>query len=190
MSKTTENHYSYVSDYLFLNFLNTINIKKIAVTDFLEDQRGLEDWLLFMEKRGVLTPQQADALQKSPIDVQELKAFRDEWRNRLSHPEELPDSLGSLASYTKETPLYFDGRFHPVPSGGGTEGLFALLSFDMLQAFQKEVFSKLKKCESSLCYAFFIDSSGKRKWCSMEVCGNREKARRHYAKKTNAEASQ
>lgn len=189
MSKTTENPYSYVSDYLFINFLNTINIKKIAVTDFFEDQKGLEDWLLFMEESGVLTPQQSAALQKSPIDVQEMKNFRDEWRNRLSRPDELADSLGSLASFTQETPLYFDGRFNPLPSSGGTEGLLALLSFDLLQAFENGVFSKLKKCESSLCYAFFIDSSGKRKWCSMEVCGNREKARRHYAKKTHTKTS-
>ncbi|WP_236610289.1 CGNR zinc finger domain-containing protein [Planococcus halocryophilus] len=31
-----------------------------------------------------------------------------------------------------------------------------------------------------------MDTSGKRKWCSMEVCGNREKARRHYAKQLSS----
>ncbi|WP_251047411.1 CGNR zinc finger domain-containing protein [Planococcus sp. ISL-110] len=33
---------------------------------------------------------------------------------------------------------------------------------------------------------FFVDTSGKRKWCSKDICGNRQKARRHYSKKTNS----
>lgn len=186
MTKATEDHYSYVSNYLFINFLNTINIKQVDVTDFLEKQQGLDDWLFFMEAKEVLNSEQTKALRQSPIDVQKIKAFRDQWRSYFSETEEPHNSLESLASHTKQTPLYFDDKFNPIPSAGGTEGLLALLSFDMMQAFQKGLVNKLKKCESSLCYAFFIDASGKRKWCSMEVCGNREKARRHYAKKTSS----
>ena len=42
---------------------------------------------------------------------------------------------------------------------------------------------KLKKCSNPKCVLMFLDTSksGKRRWCSMEVCGNRAKAASHYA---------
>nr|WP_281975109.1 CGNR zinc finger domain-containing protein [Halobacillus litoralis] len=53
----------------------------------------------------------------------------------------------------------------------------------MLQAYEKGVFPKVKNCENPTCLALFIDKKGKRKWCSMSVCGNRMKAQKHYDKK-------
>lgn len=42
--------------------------------------------------------------------------------------------------------------------------------------------SRLRKCESPACAWLFVDRSRNRsrRWCDMKVCGNREKARRHY----------
>lgn len=44
--------------------------------------------------------------------------------------------------------------------------------------------SRVRRCGSVECGWLFIDRSrdGTRRWCSMEDCGNREKARRHYAR--------
>ncbi|WNB93371.1 CGNR zinc finger domain-containing protein [Bacillus sp. NEB1478] len=44
---------------------------------------------------------------------------------------------------------------------------------------------KLKECEGGGCGWLFLDTSRNhsRRWCSMEDCGNRAKARRHYQKK-------
>lgn len=41
---------------------------------------------------------------------------------------------------------------------------------------------RLRRCEAPDCDWFFLDRSrnGTRRWCSMETCGNRAKARRHY----------
>lgn len=41
---------------------------------------------------------------------------------------------------------------------------------------------KLRQCEDEACGWLFLDRSqaGKRRWCSMADCGNREKARRYY----------
>lgn len=45
--------------------------------------------------------------------------------------------------------------------------------------------SRVKECEGTGCGWLFLDTSRNRsrRWCSMEDCGNREKARRHYRKK-------
>jgi predicted RNA-binding Zn ribbon-like protein len=43
---------------------------------------------------------------------------------------------------------------------------------------------RLRACASDRCILHFLDTSrsGRRQWCSMAVCGNRAKARRHYAR--------
>ena len=37
----------------------------------------------------------------------------------------------------------------------------------------------VKQCPGSGCGWLFVDRSGRRRWCTMEVCGNRAKVRRH-----------
>ncbi|WP_327679118.1 CGNR zinc finger domain-containing protein [Kitasatospora sp. NBC_00458] len=43
---------------------------------------------------------------------------------------------------------------------------------------------RIKKCAHEACILHFFDTSqnGRRRWCSMAVCGNRAKAARHYGK--------
>ena|SRR5215472_1577959 len=42
--------------------------------------------------------------------------------------------------------------------------------------------ARVKHCENPDCMLWFFDTTrnGTRRWCSMAVCGNRMKARRHY----------
>ncbi len=42
--------------------------------------------------------------------------------------------------------------------------------------------ARVRECDGSTCTWLFLDSSRNRsrRWCSMESCGNRAKARRHY----------
>ncbi|MBB6693749.1 CGNR zinc finger domain-containing protein [Cohnella xylanilytica] len=44
---------------------------------------------------------------------------------------------------------------------------------------------RIRKCEHDDCLLRFVDTSksGKRRWCSMETCGNRHKAAEFYAKR-------
>ncbi len=37
----------------------------------------------------------------------------------------------------------------------------------------------VRQCPGSACGWLFVDRSGRRRWCTMEVCGNRAKVRRH-----------
>jgi len=45
----------------------------------------------------------------------------------------------------------------------------------------------VRQCEAATCAWLFLDESRNhsRRWCDMSVCGNREKARRHYQRKHN-----
>ncbi|RBP94977.1 CGNR zinc finger protein [Cytobacillus firmus] len=44
---------------------------------------------------------------------------------------------------------------------------------------------RIRNCEHPECRLYFVDTSksGKRRWCSMELCGNRQKSAEFYARK-------
>jgi predicted RNA-binding Zn ribbon-like protein len=44
---------------------------------------------------------------------------------------------------------------------------------------------RIRKCEHKSCILHFVDTSkgGKRRWCSMDLCGNRQKAADFYSRK-------
>lgn len=48
---------------------------------------------------------------------------------------------------------------------------------------------RVHECEAPDCTWLFVDRSrgGRRRWCDMSSCGNREKARRHYRRRKAAE---
>ena len=48
--------------------------------------------------------------------------------------------------------------------------------------------ARVRKCANPDCPFWFLDTtrSGTRRWCSMTVCGNRLKARRHYQRQHHA----
>lgn len=50
--------------------------------------------------------------------------------------------------------------------------------------------ARIRICESDTCSARFYDRSpaGKRRWCSMQTCGNAAKARRHRARRREVAA--
>jgi predicted RNA-binding Zn ribbon-like protein len=48
--------------------------------------------------------------------------------------------------------------------------------------------AKLRECSNDKCLWLFLDDSknGTRRWCSMQACGNRAKAHRHYLRQKGA----
>ena len=48
----------------------------------------------------------------------------------------------------------------------------------------------VKQCPGAGCGWLFVDPSGRRRWCSMEVCGNRAKVRRHADRARATRAAQ
>jgi predicted RNA-binding Zn ribbon-like protein len=63
----------------------------------------------------------------------------------------------------------------------------AVLTWD---ALAKNNPGRLRPCANDECRLFLIDHSkaGTARWCSMAVCGNRMKARRHYQRARDASA--
>lgn len=74
----------------------------------------------------------------------------------------------------------------PADSPRRALGLIALDAAQLLG--RPEERARLRICASETCSARFYDRSpaGRRRWCSMELCGNVEKARRHRARARGA----
>ena len=67
---------------------------------------------------------------------------------------------------------------------GGVAGGLALVLAAVGEAMADGSWPRLKACRSDTCRFAFIDNARNqsRQWCSMQVCGNREKARSFRAR--------
>lgn len=102
-------------------------------------------------------------------------------------------ALERLRAEAARVPLQvrFDGesRSALVPGGAGIDAVIGELIGIVHEAMADGTWRRLKACRSETCAWAFYDRSRNRSgtWCSMAVCGNREKARsyrhRHGAAK-------
>jgi predicted RNA-binding Zn ribbon-like protein len=60
---------------------------------------------------------------------------------------------------------------------------FAAVADAMILMHTPAKLARVKRCPGRDCGWLFLDTSGRRRWCSMQTCGSRAKVRRHYAKR-------
>lgn len=173
-----------------VNFLNTIQIHRGKVVEMLQGHKDIKDWGKTMVKEKYLYPMQFERIfGENTFDILELWSFRKHCRSFLQNMnrEKVVDSAfwPMLEDKISDAPLEFhliDNRVLSAPKIGGTAGLLSLLSYELFMLKEKGILERIKKCENDDCLAFYINHSGRRKWCSMEVCGNRIKVNRHLRK--------
>ncbi|MGI8446633.1 MAG: CGNR zinc finger domain-containing protein [Streptosporangiaceae bacterium] len=95
--------------------------------------------------------------------------------------EQPPDVLAPALQGVSRTPALADGRITwtlTVPAEREL-AVRAVLAWD---ALARNSPGRLRPCANDECRLFLIDRSkaGAARWCSMAICGNRMKARRHY----------
>ncbi|MBR8643242.1 ABATE domain-containing protein [Streptomyces tuirus] len=76
-----------------------------------------------------------------------------------------------------------DGSRAWAPGATGTH-LLATVARDAIDLFTGPYAHRVRECGAHNCSLLFVDTSrpGRRRWCAMEHCGNREKARAHRAR--------
>lgn len=172
-----------VSGRLCLDFLNTADWSSAGdvVHEKLTDQKDLAIWC-----RAIDLGKQPDMKGQAAMD--ELKAFRASLRclflaaimgkkpkkkdlTRFNQVFEFGTSFAPLTM--RRGALAFNKDLSVVQ----TIGLSALAALT-----QPTEIGRVEVCPSDGCGWLFLDESKnrRRRWCSMETCGNRAKARRHY----------
>ncbi|MCL7368346.1 CGNR zinc finger domain-containing protein [Streptomyces ardesiacus] len=109
-----------------------------------------------------------------------LRAARDALRD-VVRGERAPDVLKPLLDGVRQTPeITSDGLEWTLETP--PHARLAVETVLAWAATEKRLPGRLRPCANGECQMFLLDRSraNRARWCSMAVCGNREKARRHY----------
>lgn len=132
----------------------------------------------------------------SPDEVAAARCLRDALRRLAeAHAAVLPpapDDLATVndaAAYPPLTArLTAEGAREWAVGATGT-GLLSTVARDAVDLFTGAYAHRVRSCGADDCRLLFVDTSrpGRRRWCSMERCGNRHKVRAHRARLTTVD---
>ena len=182
----------FVGNHLALDFLNTKPILDSRPRELLTDTAALKRWLI---AAGIVTSRKERSMlrgwqgfHEGEAFVRELIAFRERLRAAVLR---LEDGLAPGDAFLTEVNTLLDE--HPERVHLDRQGSSVLLKplfeprrptdawapiaaavTDLLSAVEP---FRIRKCESDACVVHFYDTSkkGSRRWCSMNICGNRMK---------------
>ena len=165
---------------LIERFVNTLDAERGS--DELGDPARLSAWL------GAAGLAPAGAAFDEPARSR-IAAFREALRSLLlANHGDAPDPA-AIATLDRAAPLAVafetDGSARLVPAAsGGADGVLAGLLGIVARAQADGTWPRLKACPADRCGWAFYDHSRNRSrtWCTMEICGNRAKARTYRAR--------
>jgi predicted RNA-binding Zn ribbon-like protein len=161
---------------LSVDLLNTVRDRVKCARETLRSPADLEAWL-----REAGLPCRA-----TEDDLVAARRLRDAIDAALSDPvpaaavEVINVFAGALAP---RLVLGSDGR--PALDDLDARGALARVAADAIDLLTGEELERVRCCAAGDCGIRFVDRSParNRQWCSMRRCGNRSKARRHYARR-------
>lgn len=174
---------------LLCAFANTIDVED--ATDVLAEPADLTTWLREHQWDGtaLLTGQgRTDTRQAAAADLDLAVRLRSGIRHAMTgHHDRTPEPLPELDELTAELPLrvWFTGATPRLgPAVGGVRGGLARILVAIVAAEADGSWQRLKLCPADDCRWAFYDGSKNRSrhWCSMGVCGNRQKTRTYRAR--------
>jgi predicted RNA-binding Zn ribbon-like protein len=173
MSYTTHSNVRVIAGRLALDFLNTANWT--ADGDVLEEKietfADLDAWMM-----AVGLP-----LATHPSSIDEVHQFRADLRAVFRNAT--PASDLRLSERVQELDVAATASVEPLRK----QPILSLISVSALSILtETRELSRVKMCPGSNCGWIFLDETknARRKWCIMETCGNRAKAARNYARRT------
>jgi predicted RNA-binding Zn ribbon-like protein len=167
---------------LVRDFVNTLDIEtgvdRIATPDELAEwfsEEGLVDDLVEPTKT-----EHADALAVREAIRQLLLAHNGVEADTAAASQTL-DETGRKARLGVR---FVDGQPELAPEGDDAAAAVGRIVAAVAELASTPEWARLKSCRDEHCRVIFYDKSRNRSraWCSMEVCGNREKARTFRAK--------
>ena len=189
----------FVGNQLSLDFLNTRPVVDGSPVELLPDAASLLRWL---EAAGLLDRHQARELSESwpahaDLGLKKLLEFRETLRRVVFRLEAGAPPPPSFIDKLNRLLLQYPSVDQVVKSPSGPrrgrrfdlrrpEDAFSPLIDGTVNLLTTVDPSKVRKCAS--CVLHFQDTSkkGTRRWCSMEICGNRAKVAT-YAQRKRAE---
>jgi len=168
---------------LLIGFVNTHDLEE--ETDAIANPALLQGWI--EEQTGEHLPEVEEE------DLRRLHRLREALRalmraNNGDEPQDRELQPLREAAERSRYRLSFDshGTLTLAPARAGLSGFESrlLLALERLQC--EDAWPRLKACTDEGCQWAFYDTTRNRSrtWCSMDVCGNREKTRRYRQRKS------
>ncbi|HET8758370.1 MAG TPA: CGNR zinc finger domain-containing protein [Solirubrobacteraceae bacterium] len=166
-------------------FVNTNDLE--TGPDLLPDAAALRNWFV---DRGLLAPD-------APVtdgDHARAIALREAIRELVSAHAGLPhdpaagEIVNAVGARAGLHPVLDDPGTRIEPSASGVDGALGRIVAAIHAGVAEGTWERLKACERDVCRWAFYDHSKNRSshWCSMAVCGQREKNRRAYRRRRAA----
>lgn len=180
--------FQFIAGCLALDFVNTIGNRLGAARDYLSSPQDAARWL---QLSGLRTSTRAGRL--SGNDLAKIRECRENLyllfapcasRASALNARALARLNADLAALGSQRVLRRVGNeFQWTLNGSPAERLVYCALADAADLLNSGRFRLIRRCQDSLCGWLFLDRSKQhnRRWCSMRDCGNRAKARRHYA---------
>jgi predicted RNA-binding Zn ribbon-like protein len=194
----------FVANRPILDFLNTKPVLADGPTELLPDVRALERWLIASD---MVTSPKAKAVVRGWRQSSEAAAFLKQliaFRERLmeavvriengSSPADvfLAEVNSLLLQYPRHTSLHKrDGKvirdtlFEPRKP----TDLWAPIIDATADLLAETESSRIRKCESCVVHFFDTSKKGSRRWCSMNICGNKLKVAAYQRRKRGDHAT-
>ena len=191
----------FVGNHLALDFLNTQPVQDNEAMELLPDFASLLGWF---QTAGLLSPRDVEDLKRhwgqsaeARRTVEAMRGLRERLRKEILTWEDggtpqysTIDELNRLmTAYPMSTRLKTNGKelsaeLHFEPQS--PEDLFAPVAHAAAMLLANADRDRVRKCDQ--CVLHFVDTSkkGTRRWCSMQLCGNRLKVAAYAARRARA----
>jgi len=167
---------------LVRDYVNTFDFE--TGVDSIASPEELGTWL---SEQGLVD----DLVEPSAEEVADARAVREAIRELLLENNGVPGDAAGASKTLEEagreaqlTVRFENGRPLLAPEGDGARGAIGRIVATVAELAPTDEWKRLKGCRDETCRVAFYDKSRNRSraWCSMEVCGNREKARSFRAR--------
>src|SRR5688572_3310726 len=163
-------------------FVNTNDLE--TGPDLLPDAGALRDWLVAHELLGADEPV-ADDDHARAIELREAIRGLVSAHAGLDHDPAAGEIVNEAGRRAGLVPVLEDPATRFEPTAAGVDGALGHIVAAIHAAIAEGTWDRLKACERDICRWAFYDHSKNRSghWCSMAVCGQREKNRRAYRRR-------
>lgn len=182
-----------------IDLINTEEIRRGVRQEFIGSPDEFAVWLTEEEMSGALSKVQLpfDVKVWSTESLAEVHKLRSGVRSSLEQivdGEDIQaDFVHELESFVEQAPFTMklnEGKVVTVPIGGPIQRLCSLVAADILRLIGEDQLRHLRRCSNPDCLFLFLDTSGRRKWCSMKRCGNRAKVTKHLKRQVSGDSSE
>lgn len=180
-----------------LDFANTVDWR--TSDDPQELVPDYASFLAWCVRRGTVSPRTAASLtlraRATPARVKEVMSGASSLRAQIwqiadalrKHQRADVGLINAMLLRLPPQPALLeqdDGYLHDLPGDDLSAPLWPIL-WSLTAVLTSADAARIGCCQATGCGWFFVDESPNRTrmWCSSEVCGNRERARRAYAKR-------